>query len=206
MNILIADDHHLIIEGLQLYLRNQYPNANIYSADDIMVLQTILQKNSIDILFLDIKLGKVDSRDVLSDLLKSYPTVKIIIISTLGDPYIVENVFKKGVHGYVLKSDPNSELSAAISAINNQEIFLSKGIKHAVNAHKLKAVSKIQLTPREKEILKLILQEMTMKEIAEVLFLAEKTIENHRANIMMKLGVKNTAGMVKKAILEGLVD
>lgn len=205
MNILIADDHNLILEGFTRFIKIKFDDAKVYQAYNVQELNSVLAEHSIDILFQDIKFGKDDARDFIAQVKKQYPLLKLIIISTLADPYIVENLFKKGIDGYILKSDENNQIEEAIKAINRNETFVSIGIKNNMPTHKLKQATKTELTPRELEILRLILDEHTMKDIAATLFLSEKTIENHRANIMAKLQVKNTAGLVKKAILEGLV-
>lgn len=205
MNILIADDHNLIIEGFTTYIQKAFPQYHLFAAVDDLELFEQLSNHQIDLLFQDIKFNKTDARDLLAEIRAKYPAMRIVMISTLSDPYIVENVFKKGVDGYVLKADPSDQIIEAIDAVMSGKSFISSGLKHVVQEHKLHAGSKIELTRREKEILQNILEELTTKEIATKLFLSEKTVENHRANIMVKLNVKNTAGLVKRALLDGLV-
>ncbi len=205
MNILIADDHNLIIEGFTTYIQKAFPKSNLFAALNDKELFETLAQHQIDLLFQDIKFNKTDARDLLAEIKSKYPATRIVMISTLSDPYVVENVFKKGVDGYVLKADPSDQIVAAIETVMGGKTFVSSGLRHVVAAHKLNAASKIELTPREKEILQHILDESTTKEIAAKLFLSEKTVENHRANIMVKLNVKNTAGLVKRALLDGLV-
>lgn len=205
MRIIIADDHDLVLAGFSNYLAKQFPHMEILVAKNSKELEQLLQNYTVDLLFQDIKFGKEDARDFVGKLKAQYPLLKIIMISTLADPLIVENIIKKGIDGYVLKSDPNDQIIAAIEAVQHNEVFVSKGLKNIMHTHSLKKTSKIELTPREQEVLRLILEEKTMKEIAQELFVSEKTVENHRSNIMVKLQVRNTAGLVKKAILDGLL-
>ncbi|HLV69945.1 MAG TPA: response regulator transcription factor, partial [Xanthomarina sp.] len=110
-----------------------------------------------------------------------------------------------GFDGYLLKIDGRDEIEKALKAVTNDEKYFSPKTQQVffeMNASK----NNVELTEREKEILQLIVQEKTTKEIADQLCLSEKTIETHRASIMQKLEVKNIAGMVKKAIMQGLVE
>lgn len=205
MKILIADDHSLIIDGFITVLKNQDPSISCYMAIDKLKLFEILKNNPIDILFQDIMFGKTDARDFIKEIKENYPKLKIIIISSLADENTVNTLFKQDVDGYLLKSDPKEEIFRAIETLHKEGKFISKGLVNNGNQNLIRQKQNILLTPREKEILSLILQEKTTKEIAELVFLSEKTVENHRANLFIKFDVKNLAGLVKKAILEGFL-
>lgn len=205
MKILIADDHSLIIDGFITVLKNQDPSISCYKATDKLELFEILKTHSIDILFQDIMFGKSDARDFIKEIKENYPKLKIIIISSLADENTVNTLFKQDVDGYLLKSDPKEEIFRALESIKKEEKFISKGLVNNGNQNLIRQKQNILLTPREKEILSLILQEKTTKEIAELVFLSEKTVENHRTNLFIKFDVKNLAGLVKKAILEGFL-
>lgn len=205
MKILIADDHSLIIDGFITVLKNQDPSISCYKATDKLELFEILKTHTIDILFQDIMFGKSDARDFIKEIKENHPQLKIIIISSLADESTVNTLIKQDVDGYLLKSDPKEEIFRALESIKKEEKFISKGLVNSGNQNSIRQKQSILLTPREKEILSLILQEKTTKEIAELVFLSEKTVENHRTNLFIKFDVKNLAGLVKKAILEGFL-
>lgn len=205
MTILIVDDHQLILDGFVHAVRQTYPHSHIHTALDERGLFDLLAEIPVDILFLDIRLHRSDARDFMKKLRTGYPELKIIIISSLSDLPTIETLFKQGADGYLLKSDPKAEISRAIQTVSEEkEKFTSKGIESKYFAHNIvKSHYPTYLTPREKEILSLILKGKTTKDIGEALFISEKTVENHRANLFIKFDVKNVASLVKKAILEG---
>lgn len=205
MNIMIVDDHPLILDGFATAVQHHYPNAGIHTEADDIGLFTTLEEKHIDILFLDIRLQRSDARDFVKKLRVKYPELKIVAISSLSDLPTIETLFKQGVNGYLLKADPKSEIVRAVDTMLEGNKFVSRGIEERYFAHQIKNSyqQETNLTPREKEILTLILQGKTTREISEEIFLAEKTIENHRSNLFLKFDVKNVAGLVKKAILEG---
>lgn len=205
MNILIADDHLLILKGFAKTI-NTIGEYTIYKAKDKQELFYILRNNKIDILFQDIKFGNHDARDFLKRIQKDYVNIKIIIITSLSDTAIIEALLKQGVSGYMLKTDSLEEISKAINTVIKGNTYISANIERTLlGKYKLKKESEIILTPRENEILKLILNEKTTKEIAISLSLSEKTIEKHRTNLFVKFDVKNVVGLVKQAVLEGFL-
>jgi len=204
MKVLIADDHALIIDGFVTVIKNYDTSIGCYKATNKHELFEILEVNPVDVLFQDVMFGKSDARDFVKEIKEKYPLLKIIIVSTLEDKHTVETLLKQGVDGYLVKSDTSSEIISALTAVLQGEKFISKSLTRQGTSSTLKTHN-IILTPREKEILNLILQEKTTKQIANKVCLSEKTVENHRTNLFIKFGVKNLAGLVKKAILEGFL-
>lgn len=208
MNILLADDHPLILEGLEKSLYNHLPNATIYTCLDKKQLFELLELHQMNILIQDIKFGSNDARDFIHELLHKFSNLKIIVLSSVTDPFSIQGILKLGVHGYVLKSESTQELVDAIKNCNIEEQFLSAGVIENLS----KAITssnpskKIHLTLREKEVLKEIFAEKSTKEIAKTLFITEKAVEHHRMNLFSKLEVKNVTGLIKKAILLRLLE
>lgn len=203
MNILIADDHHLVLEGLTNVLETM-ENVKIFQAKNKNLLLYQLRSHKIDILFQDILFGDHNAREFIKEIIKEFPSLKIIIISSISDLEVVDSLFKQGIHGYLLKSDDLSEISSSIATVMNDQIYISAEIRDLTYREKrLDLKSTVVLTPREKEVLKLILKEKTTNEIGEKLDVSTKTVEKHRANLFIKFGVKNVVGLVKKAIMEG---
>ena len=153
----------------------------------------------------DIRFGKDDAREFLAGIMESYPTLKIIILTSIMETGLVESLFKMGVTGYLLKSDESDEICRAIHSVRVGEKFISTELKEIISGNRVDFYKNIIITPREKEILDLILQEKTTREIAREVFLSEKTIENYRASLFLKFDVKNMAGLVRKAVLEGYI-
>lgn len=205
MTILIVDDHQLILDGFVHAVRQTYPHSHIHTALDERGLFDLLAEIPVDILFLDIRLRRSDARDFMKKIRTVYPHLKIVIISSLDDLPTIETLFKQGADGYLLKSDPKTEIGRAIKTVYNEnKKFMSHGIESKYFANNIfKSHQPTHLTPREKEILSLILKGKTTKDIGKTLFISEKTVENHRANLFIKFDVKNVASLVKKAILEG---
>lgn len=203
MNILIADDHHLVLEGLTNVLETM-ENVEIFQAKNKNLLLYQLRSHKIDILFQDILFGDYNAREFIKEIIKEFPSLKIIIISSISDLEVVDSLFKQGIHGYLLKSDDLSEISSSIATVMNDQIYISAEIRDLTYREKrLDIKSTVVLTPREKEVLRLILKEKTTNEIGDNLNVSTKTVEKHRANLFIKFGVKNVVGLVKKAIMEG---
>ena len=135
-----------------------------------------------------------------------YPSLKVIIISSLDDSETIKTLLKQGVHGYILKSDSEIEIFNAIQTVLDGNIYISPEIKGLYSERELLfSKQRITLTPREKAVLQLIAEERSSREIASDLSLSEKSIENYRSNLLLKFGARNVAGLVKKALLEGFL-
>lgn len=200
-NILIADDHNLILEGFESCITNTYKNVNIWKAKSKSELMQILKSEKIQVLFQDILFGKHDARTFIKDLKNEFKDLKIIIISTLTDNLTINTLLNQGVDGYISKADDSEELINALNAITLGEIYISPDAKNAIKNTIPK--KKTFITKREEIVLSLIVSGLTTKEIAEQLNISIKTIEAHRANLFARFGVKNVVELVKKAIYEG---
>ncbi|WP_268036559.1 LuxR C-terminal-related transcriptional regulator [Algoriphagus sp. PAP.12] len=205
MRIIIADDHFLVLDGLELLLSTFDFVKKTSRSSDLSELNKQLQKEVFDLLLLDIRFGKHDGRELIATLKKDYPLLKIIALTSQDDQMTIQSSAKAGFDGYLLKIDGREEIEKALKAVYAGEKYFSPMTHQAFFKAATSPVNQT-LTPRETEILQLIVQEKSSKEIAEQLHLSEKTIETHRGNIMMKLEVKNIAGMVRSAIMNGLVS
>lgn len=205
MKILLADDHFLVLDGLELLLSTFDFVEETKRASDYMELKNILEKECFDVLLLDIHFGRHDGREIIAEIKQMVPDMKIIALTSHADAVTIKSSVSAGFDGYLLKIDGREDIEKALKAVTNNEKYFSPKTQQVFFESKV-SKSNVELTEREKEILQLIVQEKTTKEIAEQLFLSEKTIETHRGNIMLKLDVRNIAGMVKKAIMQGLVN
>lgn len=205
MKILLADDHFLVLDGLEVLLSTFGFVEETKSVLDYVGLKKTLEKEKFDVLFLDIHFGKHDGREIIQEIKQMMPDMKIIALTSQSDAATIKSSVNAGFDGYLLKIDGRDDIERALKAVTNNEKYFSSKTQQ-VFFETQTAKNKVELTEREKEILQLIVQEKTTREIAEQLCLSEKTIETHRGNIMLKMDTRNIAGMVKKAIMEGLVN
>ncbi|MAP80994.1 MAG: DNA-binding response regulator [Aequorivita sp.] len=205
MKILLADDHFLVLEGLEVLLSTFNFVEKTETVLDYIALKEVLQQEHFDVLLLDIHFGDYDGREILGEIKQLAPKLKIIALTSHSDSATIKSSVNAGFDGYLLKIDGRDEIEQALKAAMKGERYFSSKTQQTffeMNTSK----NNNALTDREKEVLQLIVQEYTTKEIAEQLCLSEKTIESHRANLMLKLEARNIAGMVKKAIVQGLVE
>ncbi len=219
VNIVIADDHQLFITGLKSILKDiaEYDIHLLDIANDGEELITILKKHVPDLLILDLNMPERDGLDVLDAIRDQYEDLKILALTMYDESKIVKSAFKSGVDGYVLKSSGKEELVRAIKEVLDGRTFLGKGV--SLNSVVTKAsrksddayhfedkfIKKSNLTKREFEILRLISLALSNKEIAKELYISDQTVSVHRKNIMRKLGVSNTAGLIKIAYDNSLI-
>lgn len=205
MKILLADDHFLVLDGLEVLLSTFEFVEKTQSALNYMELKDILDKENFDVLLLDIHFGKHDGREIINEIKQLAPTIKVIALTSHSDSATIKSSINAGFDGYLLKIDGRDDIEKALKAVTNNEKYFSPKTQQVFFETQI-SKNKVELTEREKEVLQLIVQEKTTKEIAKQLCLSEKTVETHRSSIMQKLEVKNIAGVVKKAIMLGLVS
>ena len=164
-----------------------------------------------DILILDVIMPGVGGIEVLRRLGGSLPSMKVLIFSGKQEPHIVRALMQSGIHGFVNKNGPLSELRKALDAIALGNTWFTEDFSRTVRlalaspSHLVEGLID-QLTPREREIAVLIAKSHSSKEVAHHLSISIKTAENHRANLMRKLGVRDVAGLVRFVVRQGLVD
>lgn len=204
MKLLLADDHFLVLDGLELLLSTFSFVEKTKSALNYPALKEALAQESFDILLLDIHFGKFDGREIIAEIKHEHPSIRVIALTSYSDITTIKSAINAGFDGYLLKTDSRQEIEKALRTVILDEKYFSSQTQQTF--FEIQAIKQIvELTQREKDILQLIVQEKTTKEIAEILFISEKTVETHRGNLMLKLEARNIAGMVKKAIMQGLV-
>lgn len=205
MKILLADDHYLVLDGLELLLSTLDFVEKTGRADNYFDLKAELVADDYDLLLLDIHFGQHDGREIIGDIKKLKPNLKVVALTSHSDPATIKSAINSGFDGFLLKVDGREEMEKALKSVMNNERYYSSKTQQVFFESEIQPNHKVELTERELEILNLIVLEKTTKEIAAELFLSEKTIETHRGNIMLKLDARNIAGIVRKAILLGLV-
>ncbi len=208
--VLIGDDHELILNGLADLLSKIQEVAQVDAVNNRADLMVSVAAKEYDIVFLDIHFGKHDGRDIAVELKHKFPDIILVALTSFDDKDTIQSTANAGFNAFFLKSDDVSEIANWIKGGEFDMMYLSVKTQSAYAQHTLmkdnKAKHSIHLTEREKEILRHILDEKTTKQIAEKMFLSEKTIENYRTNLMHKLDATNLAGLVKKTILLGLLN
>lgn len=205
INVAIVDDQVIILNGLQKILAeaNHINVSALYNNGDELLEG--LEKAQPDVLLLDIQMPGRSGIELAAIISKKYPSVKMIALTNVDVLTQMKQMLQKGCLGYLLKDVSPQILINAIETVHNGEQFLNENLKKQLLSSLSGQDDKQLITRREKEILKLILEENTNQDIANKLFLSLRTVENHRNNLLQKLNVKNTAGLVKVALQEGLV-
>lgn len=210
IKVLLVEDHKILREGLRAALSGNKEIKVIGECEDGNQVLEFLEKNDIDVILMDIKMPIMNGIDTTQLVIEKYPTVKIIALSMYNEEAYIMKIFKAGASGYVLKNTSISEMIDGIKKVYAGEIFyslevanimVSKYMNKTIKAKtKNTSITIDDLTKREKEIIKLISNEYTNQEIADKLFISARTVDTHRRNLLQKLGVKNTAGLVKFAM------
>lgn len=211
-SVIICDDHEMYLQGTQLLLQ-QHNIAVAATACKGSELLAVMQSHSCDILLLDVHLPDCKAEELLATIRSLYPAQKIIYLTMMRGSRNIHRLKEYNIQGYLLKNAPVKELLFAIDKVNSGGIYfsdealiLNEDTDHrkqiSVDENKVDEI----LTKREIEILKLICSEMTNADIAAKLFLSTGTVDTHRKNIIGKLGVKNTVGLVRYALKNQLLD
>ncbi|WP_118950386.1 response regulator [Taibaiella helva] len=210
IHIAIADDHPMIIDGLQNILPN-YPDIILkgsYKSGNALLEG--MENTRPDVLLLDIQMPDLTGDELAPLLLKRYPELRILVLTNFDSALYANNMFKRGAHGYLLKTAENSTLVEAIRTVYEGGQYLQESMKEKIRQMSIRdkkaSFSKSTLTPRELEILQLIVNGYSAPQIAEQCFLSLRTVVNYRTSIMLKLDVNNTAMLVKKALTTGLAE
>lgn len=210
IKILLVDDHQLILDGLMSLLNNREEilvAGEAKNGRDALHLVKVVEP---DLLLMDIDMPVMNGIDALREIKKMTPAVKVIILSMHEESGMIKNLMALGADGYLLKSCSQEELLGAIRAVANGQPYFSHGVTLALlNTNTTSASSSLPptefLTERETEIIKLISEGYSNKEIGNKLFISHRTVDTHRTNLMKKLNVSNIAGLISYAIKNGLV-
>ena len=204
IKIAIAEDHKLVINGLQKFFETSHEIEIIGTYLNGEQLLEGLQQRQPDILLLDIQMPGKSGIELAGIVHKKYPAVKMIALTNIEILYQVKKMMRQGCMGYMLKDIDADTLYSTIHKVYNGEQVIHDKIKSQINSSFFSNKSQL-MTQREIEVIQLIAEELTTNEIADRLFLSHHTIENHRNRILLKLDVKNTAGLIKKAMENGWI-
>ncbi|MBU3927126.1 MAG: response regulator transcription factor [Bacteroidetes bacterium] len=211
IKVLLVDDHQIIIDGLQSLIENAEGIRVISQANNGREALEILKILDVDVVLMDIDMPVMNGLDAAKIIHENYEATKVIILSMHGEKALVKELLKMGVDGYLLKNASKDELLNAIKIVAAGDRYFSSDVtvsllnNEPANSKTL-TKSGLKLTVREIEILKLIAEGFTNKEIGEQLFISHRTVDTHRTNLMKKLNINNVAGLISFAIKNDIIQ
>ena len=208
MKILIADDHGIVRSGVRLLLDRQPDMEVVAEAEDgVDALEKAVQHKP-DVAVLDVSMPRMTGLQATHEIKQQSPATQVLILSMHDDERYLFEALRAGASGYVLKRAADKDLVDAVRAANRGEPFLTSNAQQALIRDFIDRgeAPHDELSPREQEVVKLIAEAHTNKEIAQILHLSEKTVESHRGRVLQKLGMRDRVELVRYAIRRGLVE
>ena len=214
IKVYLADDHQMLIEGMKAVIKtNEDFEVVGYSLNGMRLIEQVIQAKA-DILVMDINMPEKDGIEVLQELSNGKIPFKVIVLSSYDDLKLVKEVIKLGARGYLTKQSVGESIIEALIEVNNGEEYFCKIMQEKIlasfshnnqNGNQEEIATPVYLTERELVIIKLIALEYSGKMISEKLFISTNTVETHRKNLLKKLNVKSSIGLVKYAIKNNLI-
>ncbi|PYV19014.1 MAG: DNA-binding response regulator [Acidobacteria bacterium] len=207
VKILLADDHEIVREGLKALLEKQGFTVVAEAADGPDAIR-LAKETHPEVAILDLAMPLINGINAAREILREQPKVKVILLTMHTDEHYVLDALQAGVTGYVVKTEAGSDLIHALQEVSRGATYLSSKVSRAIVQAYLEKRNILpdQLTPRERQVLQLIAEGKTTKEIATVLGISAKTADSHRTKIMSKLDTHGVAGLVRYAIRRGLIQ
>lgn len=214
---MIADDHSIVRSGLRLLLRSAPGFSVVAEAANGEDAVALAAKHKPDVVIVDISMPAMGGIEATRIIKKNHPEIKVLVLTIHASEEYAEQIVRAGANGYVLKDAHKKEIFAAVRAVASGERYFSKDISDLIISRYLggprrsgtpaneRAGSDGKLTRREREVLQHIAEGMTNQEVAEKLFLSVRTVSTHRANLMKKLDIHDTAGLVRYAVSAGII-
>lgn len=213
-SILIADDHGIVREGLRRLLEGEEGLKVCAEASDGREVLEQIEKNAPDVVVLDITMPRMGGLETLEKIRHDHPAVKVVLLSVHGDPPFIQSAVSLGADGYVLKNGRAQEVVAAVRAVVRGGSYFSPPVAREIveqlrspkrgGSEPLSPLS--LLSTREREVLRLIAEGLSAKEIAKELTISSKTVEAHRTSLMRKLGARKATELVRFALRHGLIE
>lgn len=212
MRILLVDDHEIMREGMMALLRKRPDVEVVGEAGDGRTAVKMVQELKPDVVIMDVGMPNLNGIEATTQMVAENPSVKVMALSTHSDGSVVGKMIKAGASGYMLKESAFAELMDGLNAMISGRTYLCSKIQKVVFSDYVNMITNPNwamgdsLTGREREVLQLVAEGHTTKEIAKILHLSPKTVDSHREHIMEKLSIRNIAGLTKYAIREGLTN
>lgn len=211
INIAFADDHTLVREGVGALLERERDMRVVASAGSARELLRALRRRRVDVVLMDVVMPRLNGIDAIPEVHRLCPDARVLMLSMRSDPECVYRAVRAGAAGYLLKSAAAVELVAAIRAVAAGQVYLCSKLAKTVSAHRLVASDALptpleRLSRREREVLQLVAEGHTSREIAHLAGLSVRTVETYRTRLMRKLNVSNIASIVMFALRHSLVS
>lgn len=209
LDILIADDHDLVLQGFIFMVKSFSIVGSVIGVNNGKGVLKHLKNHRPDLIITDLNMPEMDGIEMSRYVLNKYPDIKIIVLSGFNEDKMIYDAIEMGINGYLLKDTQPEELMRAIQDVMSKGFYYNETVVNIMRKGIIKDSKnpgfqpRQELTEREKQILKLLCQEKTTKEIADEVYLSDRTIEKIRKNLATKLEVKGTVGLVKFAIKNG---
>jgi DNA-binding NarL/FixJ family response regulator len=208
LKIFIVDDHEIFRNGLKMVINKLKYAKVIGEASNGAEFLELIKTNMPDIVFMDIEMPQMNGIEATEKALKKYPNLKIAALTMFNEDEYIQNMIDTGVKGFLLKNITKDILDKAITTINNGGNYYSEELFEFFTRQMTKdtnSASAIDLTKREKEILQLLSEGLSNKEISESLFVSERTVIGHKSNLLAKTGCKSTISLLSFAIKNKMV-
>lgn len=209
--IIIADDHSLIRKGLRTLIELESDMQVIGEAGDGQELLDFLQYEQPDLIVMDISMPRVNGIEAVQEVVENYPKICILMLTMHRNSQYFYNAISAGAHGYLMKDDSDTELLTAIRTVQSGKTYVSPQLSREVTDEIISAFRDhrdlpiIQLTDREREVLRLVVKGYTSKKMAGILCLSPRTVDHHRAKLLKKFKMKNTVDLVKHVVRNSIV-
>jgi DNA-binding NarL/FixJ family response regulator len=206
VRVLLADDHEIVRQGLRILLEREGFQV-VGEAPDGHEAVKLCEASHPEVAILDVSMPLLNGVDAAREIMKSNPHTKVVLLTMHTEDHLILESLRAGVTGYVLKTKAASELVQALRAVCRGEMFLTQSISRTIVQAFLQntPVPGNPISDRERQVLQLVAEGKTTKEIASLLGISVKTAESHRSNLMEKLNIHDTAGLVRYAIRIGLI-
>jgi DNA-binding NarL/FixJ family response regulator len=211
IRVLLADDHKLVRAGIRSLLERMPDMEVVAEASDGLEAIRLVEQNQPQIVLMDLAMPRLNGLEATRHLTRTFPEVRVLILSIYSDEEHVYQALRAGAAGYLLKGAATEELELAIRSVARGETYLSPPVSKPVIMEYIRRTnvgltSRERLSPRQAQILKLIAEGRTTKQVALELAISVKTVETHRSALMARIGVHDVAGLVRYAVKVGLVD
>jgi DNA-binding NarL/FixJ family response regulator len=210
LRVVLVEDHALVRAGIRSLLEKLADLEVVAEAGDGRAALSLIAEHQPDVVLMDIKMTGLNGLEATARIMRDLPGVRVVILSMYANEEYVIQALRAGASGYLLKDAGTAELEVAVRAAARGETYLSPAISRRMIQDYLEVVggeggALEQLTPRQREVLQLVAEGHSVKEIAQILHVSVKTVETHRAQLMERLDIHDVAGLVRYAIRVGLV-
>lgn len=207
IRVIIVDDHHLVRRGLRQLLEREFDIQVVAEAADGQEAVEAVGRIRPDVVVMDVEMPSINGIEATGRIRTEYPGTQVVMLSMHSDPALIRQAFDRGARSYVLKKSIGVELVKAIRTVCRGVTYHSRSVEQSEYAVEQPPRStSLQLTVREREVLRLITAGNTNQQIAETLRISRKTVEIHRSNLMAKLGTHSLPDLIRTAIRLGLVE